>query len=142
MESSKSEHLLPVDVIKGDRITRESISKQSVPGSFFRRGAESSGKVPNASAYIISCVVMYCAGLKGDCAASNSDSSSLPKKEGARFCSVPGSFFRRGRRKKVPGKGTHIRCLIVVDVAAIKVDGATIDEDSAALPNKEGARVW
>ena len=38
-ESSKGEHLHTVGVIKGDAITRESISNQSVPGSFFRRGA-------------------------------------------------------------------------------------------------------
>ena len=46
---------------------------------------ENSRKVPDASAYRTSCVVMYCAGLKGDCAALNIDSSSLPNKEGARF---------------------------------------------------------
>ena len=55
---------------------------------------------------------MYCAGLKGDCAAINIDSSSLPNKEGARFWSVPGSFFHRGASeessRKVQNASTYI----------------------------------
>ena len=64
---------------------------------------------------------MYCAGLKGDCAATNIDSSSLPNKEGARFWLVPGRFFHRGggRKCQESSKGEHIPAVDVIKGDAI-----------------------
>ena len=42
-----------------------------------------------------------------------------------------------GRRKKVPGKCAYINSLVVVDVAAIKIDVAAPDIDTPALPSDE-----
>ena len=50
-----------------------------------------------------------------------------------------------GSMEEGSGKGqkasTHIPGLVVVDVAGVKVDCATIDEYTTTLPNKEGARI-
>ena len=64
---------------------------------------ESARKVPKASAYIAGSVgvdvgVRYC-----HCATSDEHPATLPNKERAHIWSVQGSFFLRGRRKKVRG---------------------------------------
>ena len=78
------------------------------PGKFLPPGApeESARKVPKASAYKDGSVgvdvgVRYC---YGSIAIKDHHPATLPNKERAHFWSVQGSFFRRGRRKKVPGR--------------------------------------
>ena len=49
---------------------------------------------------------MDIAAVKADSAIQYDDTAPLPNKESAHVWSVQGYFFRRGRRKKVRGKGS------------------------------------
>mgnify|MGYP006159959737 CR=1 FL=1 len=104
----KQARTLDCEVIKEMMIDGKIRSSQVSSGKFLPPGAseESTRKVPKASAYVVGSVgvdvgVRYC-----DCASMDVNPATLPKEEGAHIWSVQGRFFRRGRRKKVPGKGS------------------------------------
>ena len=61
-------------------------------------------KFQERATYIFSFIVVDVGVCYCHCATNDVHPATLPNKEGAHIRSVRGSFFRRGRRKKVPGR--------------------------------------
>ena len=95
--------------------TAKSMITWSVPGTFFLflppgASEESARKVSKASAYALdSCVVKDVGGRHGRCAPPDKNTSPLCRTQPSQsshgqFLVLSSCFFRRGRRKKVPGR--------------------------------------
>ena len=113
------------------------VSYRKLPrsGGVRRKYEEGSRK----QAHILSCVVVDRTLVKRDVSVADVNSSSALR-IGACIWSVLGSFFDRGRSRKVPRRFTkasaHSISLVGVDVGVADCNLSTVDVHPAALPHK------